>query len=263
MPTDLSEHIAQTALCDTHEHLLREPDWTDNGPDILQDLFGNYVPADLIAAGASPQALRRLTDASDPDLVGRLQGIGAAWEATQYTGYGEAVRRIVTDVYGFDDLTPDVLAPAQEKLMELRKPGGRYKLLREVANLDHVQTDDFSWPCPPDESGAEFFLYDLSWAGFCNGQIDQKAIAEDTGIAVVDLDSLQKAMEAIFEKHAPYAIAVKAQHAYKPHPEVAGACARRCRTRLVRHPRVQQQGVRIAATVPRRLVLGARCGTRD
>ena len=214
MATNLSEHIEQTALCDTHEHLRREPDWIDDGPDVLQDLFGNYVPADLITAGASQEALRRLTDASDPDLVERFEGVRAAWEATQYTGYGEAVRRIVTDVYGFDDLTPDVLAPAQEKLIELRTPGGRYNLLREVANLDHIQTDDSSWPCDPDESGPDFFLYDLSWAGFCSGQIDQEAIAEDTGITVVDLDSLQKAMEAIFEKHAPCAIAVKAQHAY-------------------------------------------------
>ena len=214
MTTNLSEHIEQTALCDTHEHLRREPDWIDDGPDVLQDLFGNYVPADLITAGASPEALRRLTDASDPDLAGRFEGVRAAWEATQYTGYGEAVRRIVTDVYGFDDLTPDVLAPAQEKLTELRTPGGRYNLLREVANLDHIQTDDSSWPCDPDESGPDFFLYDLSWAGFCSGHIDQEAIAEDTGIAVVDLDSLQRAMEAIFEKHAPCAIAVKAQHAY-------------------------------------------------
>ena len=214
MATNLSEHIEQTALCDTHEHLRREPDWLDDGPDVLQDLFGNYVPADLITAGASQEALSRLTDASDPDLAGRFEGIRAAWEATQYTGYGEAVRRIVTDVYGFDDFTPDVLASAQEKLTELRTPGGRYNLLREVANLDHIQTDDSSWPCDPDESGPDFFLYDLSWAGFCSGQIDQGAIAEDTGITVVDLDSLQKAMEAIFEKHAPCAIAVKAQHAY-------------------------------------------------
>lgn len=214
MATNLFEHIEQTALCDTHEHLRREPDWIDDGPDVLQDLFGNYVPADLITAGASQEALRRLTDASDPDLAGRFEGVRAAWEATQYTGYGEAVRRIVTDVYGFDELTPDVLAPAQEKLTELRTPGGRYNLLREVANLDHIQTDDSSWPCDPDESGPDFFLYDLSWAGFCSGQIDQEAIAKDTGIAVVDLDSLQKAMEAIFEKHAPCAIAVKAQHAY-------------------------------------------------
>lgn len=214
MTTNLSEHIKQTALCDTHEHLRREPDWIDDGPDVLQDLFGNYVPADLITAGASQEALRRLTDASDPDLAGRFEGVRAAWEATQYTGYGEAVRRIVTDVYGFDEFTPDVLASAQEKLTELRTPGGRYNLLREVANLDHIQTDDSSWPCDPDESGPDFFLYDLSWAGFCSGHIDQEAIAQDTGITVVDLDSLQRAMEAIFAKHAPCAIAVKAQHAY-------------------------------------------------
>ena len=32
MTTNLSEHIKQTALCDTHEHLRREPDWIDDGP---------------------------------------------------------------------------------------------------------------------------------------------------------------------------------------------------------------------------------------
>ena len=30
------------------------------GPDILQDLFGNYVAADLHTAGASPEAMQRL-----------------------------------------------------------------------------------------------------------------------------------------------------------------------------------------------------------
>ena len=214
MATNLSEHIAQTPLVDTHEHLKREPLWTDEGPDILQDLFGNYVPADLLTAGASRDALNHLTDASDPNFIGRFEGIRSAWEATQYTGYGEAVRRIVTDIYGFDELTPDILAPAQEKLTEFRKPGGRYNLLHNIANLDHIQTDDFCWPCVPDESGPDFFLYDLSWQGFCNGQINQQAIAEETGITVTDLNSLQQAMETIFAKHGPNAIAVKAQHAY-------------------------------------------------
>ena len=41
MPTDLARHIEETPLCDTHEHLRREPDWVDDGPDILRDLFEN------------------------------------------------------------------------------------------------------------------------------------------------------------------------------------------------------------------------------
>src|SRR5436309_1402027 len=91
MPTDLALDIRNTPLVDTHEHLDKEPGWVENGPaDVLQDLFGNYVPADFVSAGVSPEALKRLTDASDPDLEGRFAGVRAAWEAIRFTGYGEA-----------------------------------------------------------------------------------------------------------------------------------------------------------------------------
>lgn len=211
--TDLTHHIQTIRLVDTHEHMRRENDWVENGPDILQDLFGNYVPADLHTAGASPEAMRNLMDASQ-DVADRFDGIRDAWEATQFTSYGEAVRIIAKDIYGLDELTRQGLADAQDKSKALRSPGERYRILHDVANLDHVQTDDFSWPCPPDTSGLDFFLYDLSWATFCNGQVDPSAIHAETGIDVTDLGSLKRSMEAIFAKHAPLAIAVKSQHAY-------------------------------------------------
>ena len=75
MTTDLRQHIEDTLLIDTHEHLRKERDWVEDGPDILQDLFGNYVPADLIAAGATPEDLHKLNDASDPDLAARFDRI--------------------------------------------------------------------------------------------------------------------------------------------------------------------------------------------
>ena len=210
----LTHHIQETPLVDTHEHLQKEPDWVENGPDILQDLFGNYVPADLRTAGASPEAMERLMDASDPDIASRFEGIREAWEATQFTGYGEAVRLIAKHIYGIDELSGEGLAGAQGKIQELRRPGERYRLLHDSANLDHVQTDDFCWPCLPDSSGLDFFLYDLSWAGFCNGQVDPKAIYNETGVDVKDLVTLKQGLEAIFAKYGPCAIAVKAQHAY-------------------------------------------------
>jgi hypothetical protein len=214
MPRDLTYHIQETPLVDTHEHLRKEPEWLNNGPDILQDLFGNYVPADLHTAGASSQAMKRLMDASDSDIAGRFEGIRAAWEATQFTGYGEAVRLIAKHVYGIEELTPESVAKAQEKIKALRQPGERYRLLHDTANLDHTQTDDFCWACLPDHSGLDFFFYDLSWASFCNGQVDPRQIHAETGIETTDLTTLKQAMEAIFDKYAPCAIAVKAQHAY-------------------------------------------------
>jgi hypothetical protein len=94
--------------------------------------------------------------------------------------------------------------------------------LSEVANLDHVQIDDFRWACNPDESGPDFFLCDLSWANFANGDLKVEDIVQETGIVVSTLDELRDALAAIFQRYASYAIAVKAQHAYTPHPPLAG-----------------------------------------
>jgi hypothetical protein len=77
-----------------------------------------------------------------------------------------------------------------------------------------VQIDDFQWSCKPDESGPEFFLYDLSWAGFARGDVKVEDIQQETGIEVSTLEDLREALAAIFRRYAPCAIAVKAQHAY-------------------------------------------------
>ena len=214
MKTDLAQSIEETALVDTHEHLRKEDDWTDRGPDILQDLFGNYIPADLISAGATPEAMQALNDASNKDFLARFSGIQSAWEAVQHTGYGEAVSILANEIYGIDDFSGASLKRAQAQLLEWRQPGGRLHILRDRARLDHVQTDDFCWACPPDTSGRGFFLYDLSWAGFRSGQIDAAALHEETDIEVTNLISLRQAMQALFAQHGRCAIAVKAQHAY-------------------------------------------------
>src|SRR5436309_610089 len=231
--TDLELEISSLALVDTHEHLLPEdqwagdnaklieglkeagrPGWGDAGPDILQDLFLNYVPSDLEVAGASRDAIAQLFDPAAGDIEFRFSGIREAWEATQFTGYGEAVRLIAREVYGLHSLTPEGLQGAQRKLEELRQPGERLRLLSEVAGLDHVQIDDFQWACKPDESGPDFFLYDLSWAGFARGEVKVGDIQQETGIEVSTLEDLREALAAIFRRYAPCAIAVKAQHAY-------------------------------------------------
>ena len=139
--TDLAVEINSLALVDTHEHLLTEDQWAgdnakliegmteagergwgDPNPDILQDLFMNYVPSDLKVAGATKEALQRLFDPAAGDLESRFSGIREAWEATQFTGYGEAVRLIAREVYGLEAITPEGLETAQRKLEELRQP---------------------------------------------------------------------------------------------------------------------------------------------
>ncbi len=214
MVTNLAHYIQQTPLCDTHEHLEKETAYVENGPDLLQNLFGNYVSADLVVAGASPTAVDALLNPADPDIVARFNGIRSAWEAVRHTGYGEAVRLIARELYDMEEISPATLEAAQSKHAALRQPGQRLHLLRDKANLDHVQVDDFCRPCLPDPAGVDFFFYDISWWRFCWGAPDLDIVTKETNIEVVDLATLRRSMEIIFERYAHHAIAVKAQHAY-------------------------------------------------
>lgn len=219
--TDLALHIQTQPLADTHDHQATESDYVERGPDVLQDLFQNYVTADLAVAGASPQAIGRLLNAKDPDLGARFRGVQEAWARCRHTGYGEAVRLIAKHVYGMEEITLAGLDAARAHNRQLRRSGERLRILRDVARLDHVQIDHFGWPCRPDLSGPDFFLYDLSWAGFCSGQLgtkntadNAKTIHDETGVEVTGIASLRQAMQALFAKYAPCAVAVKAQHSY-------------------------------------------------
>lgn len=214
MATELSQHIQSTRLVDSHEHLAKEEAYLEARPDLLMSLFDNYVSADLVVAGASQAAVAALLDKSNPDVRARFNGVQKAWEAVHHTGYGEAVRLVAKLVYGIEELTADEIELAQAKHESLLQPGERLRLLRDVANLDHVQTDDFVRACVPDPSGPDFFFYDISWVSFCRGTPDLEPLAQETGIEVVDLATLKQAMEKTFAMNADVAIAVKTQHAY-------------------------------------------------
>lgn len=227
MPSDLSEHIQQTVMVDTHEHLRREDVWLQDGPgDVLSDLF--FVPydgGDLVTAGASDHDVDRLADHTAGDIASRFAPVADAWEAMRLTGFGEAVRLHARLIYGMEEITAPAMVAAQSRLEQLRQPGQRLRLLRDVARLDHLQVDDLCWACEPDESAPEFFLYDLNWRTFCNGGIELetpyegigtwRGVEKETGIKVTDLRSLRRAMEAIFSLHGRRAIAVKTLHAYE------------------------------------------------
>jgi predicted TIM-barrel fold metal-dependent hydrolase len=212
--TDLEQIIQMTPLIDTHEHLHGETKYLEQPTDILHALFGHYTTHDLATAGATLEAIRVLVNEPEEGIAKRFRGVQRAWEAIQFTGYGEGVRLAARKLYGIEEITPESLEAATAHHVQYLQPGGRRHLLQEVANLHHVQVDNFVWECLPDESGVEFFRYDISWLEFAQGNVPIEKLHQETGIVVHDLDSLREAMAGIFAKYSPYAVAVKTQHAY-------------------------------------------------
>jgi hypothetical protein len=212
---DLGFFIQSQPLADTHEHQPTEAELLRNPPDVLQDIFTpHYLTADLIAAGAAPEAVKRLHDSSDPDIRGRFEGVRKAWESCRHTGYGEAAQFIAERFYGLPEITAASLEAARDKNLKFREPGMRLHTFRKMANVLYIHVDRGDWNCAPDPSCPEFYLHDLSARMFCTGQIDPQKIHQATNVAVEDLKSLRQAMEALFAKCAGRAIGVKSQHAY-------------------------------------------------
>ena len=212
--TELARFIDASPMIDTHEHLLPEARFVTEGPDVLQHLFDSYVPHDLRSAGATEEQVKALLYSRKMSVAERFKPIEPAWQRCRHTGYGQAVRIMAARLFGIgDEFTPRAIEAAEARNAELRAPGGRLRVLRDLANLDHVQIDAFGLPAP-DESGPSIFLYDLSWSSLANGQIDPTQIEKRCGEAVHDLPSLRRAIEATFARYGPLAIAVKTQHAY-------------------------------------------------
>lgn len=214
MLKDLYDFIQQTPMIDTHEHLATENEHVNHSPDVLQTLFEFYPSSDLFSAGATRDAVLDSINGQNPDVEARWNGIRDAWKLIQYTGYGEGVCLLAKHIYGMETITLDAIIGASDLNAKLYQGGERLRLLRDVANLDHVQIDDFVWECSPDSSGVDFFLYDLSWANFCRGELQIEQIYDETGIMITDIGTLRDGMEALFAKYSDNAIAVKAQHAY-------------------------------------------------
>lgn len=210
---ELTQFIEQTPLADTHDHVCKESEYVENGPDILCQLFKNYIQTDLMVARASGEAVTRLLDSSNPDLACRFNGIREAWERCRYTGYGEAVRLMAKHLYGMDEITLPAIEKAQQRHQELRQPGWRLHILRDMGRLDHVQIDTV-FGYIPDETNQDFFFYDLSLYSFCSGELAW--IQREVGASpITSLKALRQAMADLFARQAPYSIAVKSQHAYK------------------------------------------------
>lgn len=129
MTTVLADFIRNSPLASSHEHLDSESTYTKNPPDILRNLFYNYVPADLVVAGADPAAVEALLDSNNPDIRGRFQAVEQAWQAVRFTGYGEAVRIIASEIYGLHEITADGLETAHANSSAFGQPGERLRIL--------------------------------------------------------------------------------------------------------------------------------------
>ena len=131
----------------------------------------------------------------------------------RHTGYGRVVSTVARKFYGIEEITLEALEAASHRTLELRRPGERLRLLKDAARLDHVQIDNFCWPCLPDPSGLDFFLYDVSGASFL-GRDRHPSLGRGDGRVRAGSGKPRAGSRDARRQVRSVAIALKSAHAY-------------------------------------------------
>lgn len=212
----IHEFVMHQPLVDTHEHLISESAYLALKPDIITALFGQhaYIQHDLISAGCRYDTLDAFLDQSNPDIAQRWHLIAPFWQHCQYTGYAEGVALAASHVYSISSLSAESLVAAQAHHATLVAPGQHQRMLTELANLESVQIDAFTWGLPSDADAAPFYRYDLNVHTIADGSVDLDALGNATGIQINTLGQYADALAHLIDRHARSVVAIKSQHAY-------------------------------------------------
>lgn len=210
----IAARVAAAPMVDTHEHLPDEEERL-RGEFISCDdwgvLFSHYIDSDLVSAGM-PNESRDLLCGRDADTAAKWRALEPYWPAVKHTGYGQAVRIAIRELYGVDDLDARSVAEVAEGYAKLRVPGMYRRVLAETAGIESCQVD-YLWRPFKESRQPAFLMQDLSILGMhVNPAID--AHAGPAGIEVKTLEDWHRVIAWWFDRYGPYATAVKSQAAY-------------------------------------------------
>lgn len=214
----IAERVRRTPLIDTHEHLLEESDRLQGTkhPRVPCDdwalLFSHYLNSDLLVGGMPPADLERfLSPKIDPPDKWPL--LAPHWPAVKHTGYAQAVRIAIRELYGVEELSAATIAKVQAGYEKTRRAGFYQRILCNGAHIESCQVNCLTGEAFKESHSPTLLMQDLSIVGmFAGPNFGQYAPA--TGIQVHDLSDWHRVMDWWFDRYARYAVAVKSQHAY-------------------------------------------------
>ena len=205
-------------LIDTHEHLIEEKERLQGAanPRVPCDdwalLFSHYLNSDLLNSGMPAEAHKRFLSA-EVDPLEKWEILEPYWPAVKNTGYAQAVRIAIRELYGVEELSGATVARVQEGYDKLRRPGFYRRVLNELANIASCQVNCLTGEAFKESDMPTLLMQDISIVGMFAGP-NFRQYAPKTGIEVKSLADWHRVIRWWFDHYAQYAVAVKSQNAY-------------------------------------------------
>jgi uncharacterized protein len=215
---ELAGLVFKAPLIDTHEHLVEEKERLagPTPPNLPCDdwalLFSHYLKDDLLVAGMPKGDLDKfLSPALEPRAKWPL--LAPYWPAVKNTGFAQAVRITVRELYGVDEISSASLNKLQSGYEKTRRPGFYRRILQDYAGIESCQVNRLGRDALKQSDMPDLLMQDISIVGmFAGPSIGQYAPA--AGIDVKGLGDWHRVIDWWFDHYSKDAVAVKSQQAY-------------------------------------------------
>jgi predicted TIM-barrel fold metal-dependent hydrolase len=206
---ELRKRIDSMPMVDSHEHLQDEHVRLSNNKNCIR-LFQHYLGDDFASAGLNSDSVFG-KEAEKEEPVTLWRRLEPFWHAVKNTGYGQAFRITVKELYGIDTIEERIIPQLQQEFEKLAVPGFYEKILRGHCNLESCQVDQgpFTETVQP-----TLLLQDINFMGFQQGAVSTGLIQRVGIEEIKDLNGYHDFLRRWFQKYAPYATATKNQIAY-------------------------------------------------
>lgn len=241
------ESISEMPVIDSHEHLFPESRRLSEPVDYFI-LARHYSLNDVVSAGLSEEERALVLDTTAP-LERRWQAYAPYWKHARYTGYGQAVRIAMRDIYGFDEISETTLPKLNAAIAARNKRGLYHDVLVKKAGIRYALVDDY-WNPKPVRLEGEMFALARKFDQFImpDGSKRIGELEQQTDVSITSLAGLKKAMERSFEQAiTARMVTVKSTVAYSRDlrfEEVSEAEAEKEFSGLMRNERPRPQGFR-------------------
>src|SRR5208283_4385135 len=98
------------------------------------------LDSDLLTAGMPTDVHKRFFS-KGPSPLEKWKLLAPFWPAIKNTGYGQAVRISLRELYGVENLSADTVERVQEGYEKTRKPGFYRRILRDLGNIESCQVN--------------------------------------------------------------------------------------------------------------------------
>lgn len=211
---ELLDQVEKLPVVDSHEHIIPESERVKQRVDFFT-LAGHYAINDVISAGLPEESRKLVGDESAP-AAKRWAAFEPYWRHAQFTGYAQALRIAIREVYGFEEISGMTLSGINQAIATGNRAGLYDDILRQRAGIQYAVLDDY-WNAAPVRPESGLFALARKFDRFIMpaGPGDVKELERLTGVSITSLAGLKQAMERSFaQSREAGMVAVKSTIAY-------------------------------------------------